>query len=180
MTKTDQIKMPGVTKCPPPLGAVTSQGDRLKRAYCLALAQKARPIAPAPPGPPVIKTKPPRPRWPAIGATARRKGQIYRCVGVQPYVTRFGAEIGLLVIESDCPDCGQWFRAKCSKTSMHRGQVRRRCDRCKAPGKAVVMPRKRRARRTRVRPAGLRLPRHARRNAGGAFCSGADQLPVTA
>lgn len=136
-----------------------AESDRLKRAYAAALAAAERrpPVAPVPPGPPVLArapqtrlVKPPRPRWPEIGATRRRKGQKYRCIDVEPYVTRFGFEIGLLVIESDCPDCGRRFRCKCSKTNMRNGQVNRRCDRCKAPGKAVVMPRKRRAHRRRL------------------------------
>lgn len=69
-------------------------------------------------------------------------GQRYICTGYQNYETRDGRWLELLVLESDCPDCGREFRLVTTKTNAKHRLLTRRCEDCHRPG-VPVAPRRR-------------------------------------
>jgi hypothetical protein len=73
------------------------------------------------------------------GDTFRRRGQRYDCVGVTNHETRDRRWVNLLVLESKCADCGRGFFMKATQTNVTRRELTRRCERCRRPGKPVVI-----------------------------------------
>lgn len=70
------------------------------------------------------------------GDTYALRGQTYQIMG---YVVHDGARgpIPLLEMKTMCPDCGDMFRVKATKTSLKLGHVTRRCSSCPRPGARV-------------------------------------------
>ena len=61
------------------------------------------------------------------------KGQIYRCVGSEPYIRRRnGSVMELKLWESECTDCGQLFVFK-SPSRYSTFKPSRRCEEHKKP-----------------------------------------------
>src|SRR5262249_55872841 len=110
------------------------------------------------------------------GSRFKRRGQRYRCAG------RFGHEIParfiwIYELRSECAECGSPFSCTGSSSQIKRGQLRRRCDRCKAHW-PVSTAKKKRAPLSVLRKTKRRLQAgsaEARRNApvatGGAAAS---------
>jgi predicted Zn finger-like uncharacterized protein len=71
------------------------------------------------------------------GHAFKVQAQAYRVVGICEHVTLGGRCIDLLVVESACPDCGELFRVKATKSAIRRREVTRRCANCRKPGVPV-------------------------------------------
>ena len=67
----------------------------------------------------------------------RFRGQRYVCVGHRDYETMYGRWLDMLVLETDCPDCGIDFRLLATRTNARRPQLIRRCQDCRRPGVPV-------------------------------------------
>jgi hypothetical protein len=91
------------------------------------------------PAGPANKTSKPHPpgRNMNINSEFRLRGQRYTCVGYQNYETRDGRWLELLILESDCPDCGSSFRLLTTETNAKYRHVNRRCEDCHRPGVPV-------------------------------------------
>ena len=73
------------------------------------------------------------------GQIFKRRGQRYECVD------RFGYErpaqfTWVYTLEGCCPDCGRGFTFTASATQINKGQLSRRCERCRDPGRPVQLP----------------------------------------
>ena len=62
-----------------------------------------------------------------VGFAFRVREQDYECVGFQGYTTRFGQQIDLVVLRTNCPDCGTPFTCMATKTKVRRRSINRRC-----------------------------------------------------
>lgn len=65
------------------------------------------------------------------------RGQRFRCVGVEDYLTLRDEWIELIKLEGACADCRRPYSLKASMTAIRRANLKRRCDRCKSPGVAT-------------------------------------------
>jgi hypothetical protein len=74
-----------------------------------------------------------------VGNTFKRRGQKYECTD------RFGYErpacfMRLYTLVSRCPDCARRFTFTASITQINKGQLVRRCEHCRDPGRPVELP----------------------------------------
>ncbi|WP_126116730.1 MULTISPECIES: hypothetical protein [unclassified Bosea (in: a-proteobacteria)] len=72
-----------------------------------------------------------------IGHEFTSRGQRFRCVGVEDHLTLREQWIRLIKLEAACADCRRPFSLKASIAAIRRYNLKRRCDRCKAPGIAT-------------------------------------------
>lgn len=77
-----------------------------------------------------------------VGSRFELHGQRYFCVGTKAHETSYGRHLTLLVLESDCPECGATFRLMATKTNIRHRVLTRRCEDCRRPG-VPVDPRRR-------------------------------------
>jgi len=63
------------------------------------------------------------------------RGQIYKPLRVRPYEKLDGTSTTVIDWQSTCPDCGKSFVA--TTRLSWTGEVNRRCQECKAPGRRV-------------------------------------------
>lgn len=86
-----------------------------------------------------------------IGRSFISNGQHYECVDCFGY-QRPAAWVSIYTLRSMCPDCGKTFECTATKTQRKNNSMPRRCERCRAPGRPVVMP----AERPERKPSALR------------------------
>lgn len=72
-----------------------------------------------------------------VGHEFTSRGQRFRCVGSEDYLTLRGQLVDLIKLESVCADCQRFYPLKASMSAIRRSNLKRRCDRCKAPGVAT-------------------------------------------
>lgn len=72
-----------------------------------------------------------------VGHEFTSRGQRFRCVGSEDYLTLRGEWIELIKLEAACADCRRSFSLKAAMTAIRRANLKRRCDRCKSPGVAT-------------------------------------------
>lgn len=72
-----------------------------------------------------------------IGHEFTSRGQRFRCLGTEDYLTLRDEWIELIKLEAACADCRRSFSLKASMTAIRRANLKRRCDRCKSPGVAT-------------------------------------------
>jgi hypothetical protein len=97
-----------------------------------------------------------------IDHTFKLRGQRYVCVGHREYETHDGRWLNMLVLETDCPDCGIDFRLLATQTNARRRQLTRRCEDCRRPGVPVDRHWQRKAAKAKPAP-GRKLRRCLRR-----------------
>jgi hypothetical protein len=89
------------------------------------------------------------------------RGQRYVCAGYQDHETLDGRWVELLVLDSECPDCGSDFRLLATRTNAKCRQITRRCEECRRPG-VPVEPRRRRTPVAAAKPTARRKVRSSR------------------
>lgn len=72
-----------------------------------------------------------------VGHEFTSRGQRFRCVGSEEYLTLRDQWIDLIKLESVCADCRRRYSLKASMAAIRRSNLKRRCDQCKAPGVAT-------------------------------------------
>jgi hypothetical protein len=72
-----------------------------------------------------------------IGATFKKRWQLYECVGSQDYVNRSGYASKWMVLQSRCADCDALFQLMTTEGRLKRRDVNRRCEIHKHPGKSA-------------------------------------------
>jgi hypothetical protein len=69
--------------------------------------------------------------------TFTKTGQQYTCVGFQDYTNMAGRTSKLVILESQCVDCGAPSRFMTTSGALRRREVNRRCALHKWPGVRV-------------------------------------------
>ncbi len=65
-------------------------------------------------------------------------GQVYRPISVREDPASNDKAMRIITWETRCPDCGKWFTFE--NPFGFPKQPRRRCNSCRRPGKAAILP----------------------------------------
>jgi len=97
-----------------------------------------------------------------IGAKRTARGQEYRCIDTELYLTLDERYVDLFVLESECATCGRRYTFKTTRNQIKRGKLNRRCEMHRRPGHTVERERAwreiRAKRERRRRQARVELP----------------------
>lgn len=72
-----------------------------------------------------------------VGHEFTSRGQRFRCIGSEDYLTLRDQLVDLIKLEAVCADCRRRYSLKASMAAIRRSNLKRRCDQCKAPGVAT-------------------------------------------